>query len=1064
MTALLLTFATFAAWWLIGLAVFATLRANLASLRVALVAPVLGSAATLLPLFVLSHAGIAMEDCAMPVTIALLVGSVAVLGARRPRLSPGIGPVVAVCIGALLLAGWPMLDFGFRWIGAATDDLANYALSATQLLHHGLLANLDASGLTHDRDYATTSIGLHRLGSRPGADITLAAFAKVTGRAPYEVFMPFILALHLCTICAAAALAMQATRRRWAAPLAAMLVAVSPLATYGVLQQFLPQVWGLGLAAALCALLMRPELHREPGPGISDFVPIGMLLAAMIAVYIELASTLALAYGLYLIVLTLRRQIDARAVTRLWVPAVGIAVIVLNTYLVREFRYVGSQARIGLNPSLYLSDFGFTLVPSALPGIVGLQLLPADASAPRFELRIAIGAVLLFGALVACLVTARRGAAASIVLVSYAAFGVLLAVNGSEFGLYKLYMYVQPFLAAAVAVWLFKIRRGSLFALAAVGLTLLMVGQLKTQRAYVAASRDPLGLHHASASDLLPTFRRFVAKAGGPVISVTENPTLAKLEGASIGTRPLYFISQDIFGQFVRATTTRHAGGFLGQWRQRWFSVLGSGAPRRNLFLDNTRASAALSANGCRIVLPSGSELALNRRYFPEGSTDLVTQPCNTSRNLLVFTASTLGQGFYGFTDRKAVSFYQLEPDFFYRGHTVVSAGRYVLFRILGPSDRVRMELNFTTTPRQDGSNRLPRAAVVGSTRVQQPVVGRGSARVFSPPLRPQTIDGQPYVLLDMGQDGQPASYNPHGLAGIYGRSVILDPRILTSFVRDVSLVSDAQYRRLRPPSELSHFPADLANPDLEYSGIYEEGWVAERSYVVLAGGGVADLLVDAVVPPTGAQHLEILVNGRRVASQRVAAGLLDLRLPVPASRIRRRVELRWATAAPLSRADLRPASALLRFLGFVPPGTHSPGSPSAPSASLGAPRALRRLPGDLGNPDLVYSGIFRDGWVEKDATVVLAGGAPANLVVRALAISLKGRQPQHLQVLVNGQTVVSRNVKPGSLDLEATVPASPSDRRIELRWAGTTRIAPNDPRRAAALLKFLGLVTPGRR
>ena len=60
------------------------------------------------------------------------------------------------------------------------------------------------------------------------------------------------------------------------------------------------------------------------------------------------------------------------------------------------------------------------------------------------------------------------------------------------------------------------------------------------------------------------------------------------------------------------------------------------------------------------------------------------------------------------------------------------------------------------------------------------------------------------------------------GVTGSWGKSVALDPRSLTSYVRDVSLVTPAQYDRLRAPSAIRSIPADLANLNLEYSGIYE--------------------------------------------------------------------------------------------------------------------------------------------------------------------------------------------------------------------------------------------------
>ena len=266
-------------WWLIGLGLLAGVRADTGSLRIALTAPALGTCVTLLPLFVFSEAGMAIDHCAVPVVV-LLIGAVVSLSVRRPVVHPAVLVVVALCVGGLLLGAWPMLKFGFGWIANANNDMANYALSATDLLHHGLLAPFDVVGLAHQRDYATLLQSLHKIGSRPGADITLAALSEWAGRLPYEVFMPLIFAFGLCGACGAGALAMQATSRWWAAAVAAAFLLISPLATFGALQQLLPQVWGLGLATALFALLMRVELHEGEGAKLKDLVPIAFLAGA----------------------------------------------------------------------------------------------------------------------------------------------------------------------------------------------------------------------------------------------------------------------------------------------------------------------------------------------------------------------------------------------------------------------------------------------------------------------------------------------------------------------------------------------------------------------------------------------------------------------------------------------------------------------------------------------------------------------------------------------------------------------------------------------------------------
>jgi hypothetical protein len=918
MTAVLLTLALFAAWCLIGVAVLAAVRADLTSLRIVLTAPVLGTAATVLPLFVLSHAGVAMRDGAPPVAIALLVASVGVLGLKRPRLPAGVVPVLAICLGSLLLIGWPMFRFGFHWIANANDDMANYVVSATDLLHRGLLAPVNLVGLRHDVDYPSVTVALHTFGARPGADITLASLAGVTGRPAQELFMPFILALNMCTICGTAALAMQASRRWWAAMVAAALVAVSPLATFGVLQQLLPQVWGLGLATALFALLIHRDLHRRSQPGLRDVVPVSMLVAALIVVYIELAATVLLAYALYVGLLATRRELDLRVAARLWVPVAVFTALVLNRYGITELRYVRSQTGTGIHSAAHGvfagSPFGFTLVPSALSGIVGFQKLPVPGHAPLIQWSIAVSAVLLMGAFAASVLTALRGVAASVALVAYAALAAYLALKTSDFGLYKLYMYVQPFLAAAVAVWIAKATRKRTLAIVFVPLALLVASQMATQRAYVQDSLDPLALRHASNEDLLPAFHRLVAKDNRPVISVTENPALGKLEAASAGQRPLMFLSQNLFAVYM-SPRTAHLNG----WRQRSFKLVGSGTSHVDRFSENTHASAALSTGRCTIVLPTGTQTVVNRRSLPEGGPALVARPCAEPKNTLIFTASRLGWGFYAFYDRRKVGVYPVEPDSFYAGQTMSGFGRYALFRILKPSARVRFEIDLSTTFIHDGSNVLPPVDIIGRRRVPLPLVGRGSARVFSSPFHAQTMDGQSYVLLDMGGDSKRIPDRRPGLEGLYGRSVPVDPRYLTSFVRDISLVTDAQYRRLHPLSVLRSFPRALANPNLEYSGIYEDGWAAEDSYAVLAGGGAADLLVRAEVPPApGGQRLRLLVNGQQVAARAIAPGHLELRVSLPASRSPRRVELRWAAAPRLPAPDGRPAAALIKFLGIV--------------------------------------------------------------------------------------------------------------------------------------------------
>lgn len=908
MSAILLALALFLAWCAIGAAGLIVLRADLGDARVALTAPVLGSALTLVPLFVLSNAGAAMETVAPPVWVALLVVSLVVLAWHRPRLSLAVAPVFALCLLDLVLLGRPMLQFGFDWIANANGDMAFYVLSATHLVGDGLQSPVNTDGLANNQDFASSAQGLTLAGLRAGTQVTLAGLAGTTGKPPVALYMPMSLAVAMSGICAAAALAMQASRRWWAASVAAALLVVSPMAGYGLLQQLLPQNWGLGLLAALFAWLIRPEIHRNPGPRLADIGVITVMSAALFMVAYEVALSIIAAYGVYVAVLLARRRLSLRAVVLLWAPAIVAVVVTVNTFLPLSIRYIDHFVlRFGTSEGFEgISLFGYAVVPTALPGALGLQSLFAGPQAPHSSLLILVAAGLLVGALIVAVTIAARGAAAGIALLGYLAVGILLARNGNDYGLFKVYMYSQPFLAAAIAIWLSQLKSKASLVLAGALLAVVVGLQFRTLDAYVDASRDPIDLPDASQPDLLPKFRIALERATTPVVSVTDNFALGMLEGASAKDKRVFFISRNLFDL---------------PWRNRTFKIRDSRSATKLVFGANTDASRVLSNGSCVIVLPTGSQVAINRRSMPEGSQNLAVQSCSRVRNALVFVVSSRSQPATLPEGRRKVSFWQLEHDpwFTEPQRTFSGFGRFALLQLVNPSQSVRMALDLTTTP-VVSNRKLPSAAVIGAGRARFPLVGSGSARVFSPPIRPRLIDGQAYVVLDMGRTGQLPVVGRPGATGLWGKSVVLDPRFLTSYIRDVSIVGAGEYRDLRPPSAIQHFPDDLTNADLEYSGIYEDGWVDRESYAQLPCGAAGRLVIEAEVPPRdGGQRLRVLVNGRLLESRNVKPGSVRLDLPVPACVGRRKVELRWARAAPVSPADKRPTAALLRSITVEP-------------------------------------------------------------------------------------------------------------------------------------------------
>ena len=136
-----------------------------------------------------------------------------------------------------------------------------------------------------------------------------------------------------------------------------------------------------------------------------------------------------------------------------------------------------------------------------------------------------------------------------------------------------------------------------------------------------------------------------------------------------------------------------------------------------NGFMDNSHTAALLTSRSCAIIVPTGSQIVVNRRALPEGRPNLVSRQCGNVKNLLVFTASDLGPSFYLPPNQSAVSFYQLEGDTFFPGKSFSGFGRYALFRIIGSSSTVRLQLSLTNTFLRSRSVKLPPAAVVGAVR-----------------------------------------------------------------------------------------------------------------------------------------------------------------------------------------------------------------------------------------------------------------------------------------------------------------------------------------------------------
>lgn len=1071
MIALVLSLCVFAFLALVGSAVLALLAADEEPLYRLLLAPVTGAAATMIPLYLVSQLGLPVGRFGLGMAIGYAIASVSLLwwrGKRIPRKD--FLPFVLLALFAFLMVGWPMLRFGFDWVSFSNDDMANYCMGAERLLHFGYYQPPNAAALA-GADYTQMTWFLHVL-HRPGSELFMAMVQAVTGLGSLRIFMPVIVAFLACQISGAAAMTWAAGRSRLAVWLVWLLMAVSALVTLGTLYQLIAQVIGLGIAAGVVAVLLQP-LQEVPAPNrLRRGALIGLLLAGLLVAYTEVLPFVALGYVLYVLV-TLRGDWAAwrRALPVLAIGA-AVAIVLLNRLLPLATIYVLRQAASTAPENPATTMFPYYMLPAGPVYFWGLfaigRLLPSDAIMSLWII-LALGLCAGAAALVGRSFLRRQGPA--FVCAIMGAVWAVLFVKHAGFGMYKLAMYFQPFILSALVLGWMSLWRSRVVQVAP--LLLIAAANLPSQHFYMRMS---LGLDRvfteipaASSSHVVREYADLLkAHPGSPLELDTFNSTLAKFQMIESVGRPALFPSNDFLTMIDRSRiyaplvgrSSAEAGMTMAQELETEYPATafnmrpppGSTEPAENGFWLVRQGQSAVEAADAPghltlFVACTGRQGVFNRWSDPEESPgNFRAGPLASFADHLIFVASDLGQPYFR-PGAPRVSIFQLEPDLVYTTHTMAAAGRYLLFRVVNPSARVRLKLDITDTFAGDGENRLPPAEAIGAARVSFPLAGRGSARVFSAPLTPQLVRGIPFVAIDMGTDGTHLDYAPGGLMRLWGRNIRLDRRKVVGFVRDISLIADDEYGRIDAPSMIEHFPDDLFRRTLEYAGIYEDGYMGDQGFVALGQpAGTTLLLVEGVIPKINddafAADVVLSVDGRELVRKRLPVGVFTLSANVPAAPAghhRRKIGLAFDRLQHLPNSDARPVGAQLLRIGFV-------SGPASVTWSAGDPARL----------GVDYSGVWLDGWAGRDASVRLNQSAGATrLCIRGMVPRISDADfKTDVVVKVDGKQVAQKAVGPGEFEIAADLPPGPADRKVELSFSKLQRLPAPDTRSVGALLK----------
>jgi hypothetical protein len=269
---------------------------------------------------------------------------------------------------------------------------------------------------------------------------------------------------------------------------------------------------------------------------------------------------------------------------------------------------------------------------------------------------------------------------------------------------------------------------------------------------------------------------------------------------------------------------------------------------------------------------------------------------------------------------------WETEDDFYRPEESFYAIGRYLLFEVIRPTPGVRLRVALTRGLIGLGRTLLPASAtILGDGTQILPFTGNGAANVISQPIQLYWRDGRAYFAVDAGIPGDRFPDVKTGLMKLFNTHIPLDHREVVAFARYIVPVTDQEYRGLVRPRSVASWPGDLlGNPSLEFSGIYEDGWVSDSAYLIL-GKAVAGekLLISGTVPGFGSMAktgngLKVLLNGKEIYNRGISPGSFQVEYTLEEDAPECKVSLVFRQMDRLPQGDDRPVAAQLSRVSIV--------------------------------------------------------------------------------------------------------------------------------------------------
>ena len=1052
------------------------------------VSPTVGLSVLLVVITRLNVWGIPLRTAGPWTTIALLAASIGILAWRRPILPwKQLAPFLAIGMGLIVYVGWPSIRYGFNWISYGNDDMANYCLAAERFLAHGyydIPLQTDLEG----RDYSQHYWFMHALQQiRPGSEMTVAWVASITGRRAHEVFMPAILVLSLLQLFGMGAIAIWRGRYRKVALVGFFLFATSPLFALGTLYQLIAQVGGIALLLVIASILFTARRITWRACAVA-----GLLTAGLAIFYPEVAPFVAL--GIMLVGIRMRYsdvgRLKSYALFILGVAVLTFALIGSSTYEFINTLVMQSTGSAGLGAMAEINDqsgglvlFPWTLVPSFIPMLFGLHPFGVVGVDPLISLQIFVGVALLVYFAWRTWENIKEGAPVGFLGFVMILLGIYLFQKGQDFGLFKLAMFVQPVstLCLAQGFSFFLFSRNPVVRRRAWAVILFFFAcTVPSQVYYTVSSLGTVGgglteIVRGSELGVAFTLPKDLKYQG--IESDISNVVSAKMLSQytrGIDTRFLSRSYMDNIANIAVLKFLRTPDPDLGPQARlvEKLSLLRFMLPKELMkgeipdykvvtirkeddniaYANNWTETSSRHLNykdrlfvSIRTDLDHFNKLNPGTGWTTDGMYQYKLE--SQVKDRLVFIHSDISPHYYSSARFRAAFFQREGEPITKKASYFHGTGQFNTFEIINPSPDLRVIVDFSRTSLGQGRSELPKKAIViGEEDYRIPFVGAGSARVVTSIVKPEYHEGQAYLTIDFGDQASPVAKLKTGLMRWYGVQFNLDDRRLIGFTRDISVITDEQYRAMPRPTKITNFPWDLINyKGLEYSGVFEDGWTAKDAYFKLGASHPGQvLLFKGYIPDvprfaTNGVDVTISINGRPTEIVNLKAGDFALSRLIEESSDITTISLHFSDAQVYeTERDRRAVSAFVDELSINDVSDFA---------------SFRRIANQSGQKfDLAQ--VDDDGWIGRSSEF----RAPAFSTFKVLKLDLEmpGWAPiesNKLTVSVDGKIVQSESVPRQSFE-SVYVPLPAGAQRLIRLEASSDFALPGDGRKRSFAIK----------